>query len=133
MAKQSHSTTEPYLRILGQAQSGAAARPAQPGAPSSRANETDINEEIIREQKLRNDATEQDIKLKRQTLDRLMAFLVVETVLIFIFALFQATHWFGFRMEEWSFNLLVAATISQITLMLNIAVKNLFPHPPEKK
>lgn len=125
--KKSPSQTAPYLRILDQAQSGAAMRPAPSGVPAARANETDINEEIIREQKLRNDAVEQDIRLKRQTLDRLMAFLAVETGLIFVFALLQATHWFGFTLEEWSFNLLVAATISQITLMLNIAVKNLFP------
>lgn len=53
----------------------------------------DINNEIAREQKLKNDNTEQDIRLKRETLNRLFVFLTAETGLIFAFAFFQAIHW----------------------------------------
>jgi hypothetical protein len=89
----------------------------------------DINQEIARERKLRNDNVEQDITLKRTTLRRLFRFLIAETALIFLFALFQATHWpLRFHLDEWSFNLLVTATIVQITGMLFVAVRYLFPN-----
>lgn len=88
----------------------------------------DINQEIARERKLRNDNAEQDIALKRTTLRRLFTFLTTETVIIFLFALFQAIHWPAhFALETWSFDLLVTATIAQITGMLFVAVRYLFP------
>jgi|GEM_PF-1470057 len=88
----------------------------------------DINLEIARERKLRNDDAEQDISLKRSTLRRLFLFLTIETAVIFIFALFQAVHWpASFALDKWSFDLLVVATIAQITGMLFVAVRYLFP------
>lgn len=78
-------------------------------------------------EELKNKALEQDIKLKRETLSTLFWFLKIETVVIFCFTWFQATGWFGFHLEEWSFNLFVGATITQITAMLLIAVQHLFP------
>ena len=88
----------------------------------------DINSEIVREQKLKNDNVEQDIRLKRETLNRLFIFLTAETALIFAFAFFQAIHWpFGFHLEEWSFKLVLTVTILQITGMLYVAVRYLFP------
>lgn len=88
----------------------------------------DINTEIAREQKLKNDNAEQDIQLKRTTLNRLFVFLTAETVLIFAFAFFQAIHWpFHFKLEEWSFKLVLTVTILQITGMLYVAVRYLFP------
>jgi hypothetical protein len=92
------------------------------------ARQVDINEEIAREQKLKNDDTEQDIVLKRKTLFGLFIFLGAETVLIFLFAFFQAIgRPDGFGLEEWSFRTLVGATIVQITGMLYVAVRYLFP------
>lgn len=77
---------------------------------------------------LKNQALEQDISLKKYTHSLLFLFLAVETVFIFLFALFQGTKWpLGFHLEEWSFKLLVTATIGQITYMLQVAVKHLFP------
>ena len=88
----------------------------------------DINNEIAREQKLKNDNVEQDIQLKRSTLDRLFVFLTAETALIFAFAFFQAIRWpFHFHLEEWSFKLVLTVTILQITGMLYVAVRYLFP------
>lgn len=80
-----------------------------------------------RRYELENDAFEQDIKLKKATLERLFIFLGAETIVIFVFALMQGIRLGGFRLEEWSFKLLVAATITQITTMLLVAVKHLFP------
>lgn len=81
-----------------------------------------------REKGLRNDALAQDIELKKKTLNRLFTLLTAETVVIFIFALWQGFRTWGFNLEEWSFRLLVGATIIQITTMLLVAVKHLFPN-----
>lgn len=81
-------------------------------------------------QLLENQAFAQDISLKKVTLILLFIFLAAETVSIFLFAYFQAVRFQNFHLDEWSFRLLVAATISQITLMVQLAVKHLFP---EKK
>ncbi len=88
---------------------------------------TKIGEEI-RRVALENDALEQDILLKRNTLKTLIRFLGAETVVIFIFAFLQATKLCDFALEEWSFKLLVTATLLQITYMLQVAVKHLFPN-----
>ena len=93
---------------------------------------TSISREIAREKKLKNDDAEQDIQLKKVTLNRLFIFLASETVLVFIFAFFQATHLFGFSLEEWSFKLLTSVTIAQITVMLFVAVNYLFPKKLDK-
>jgi hypothetical protein len=88
----------------------------------------DIEQEIARERKIKNDNAEQDIELKRMTLNRLFRFLIAETALIFLLAFFQGIHWpHYFHLEDWSFKLLVAATIAQITGMLFVAVRYLFP------
>jgi len=88
----------------------------------------DINNEIAREQKLKNDNAEQDIALKRLVLDRLFIFLGVETAAIFVLAFCQATHWpLHFQLEDWSFKILVSATIAQITGMVFVVVRYLFP------
>jgi hypothetical protein len=90
---------------------------------------TSISKKIKkRKEEIENDALEQDIKLKKITLFALFIFLGIETLLIFLFSFLQATHLVDFRLEEWSFKLLVAATISQITYMVQVAVKHLFPN-----
>ena len=86
-----------------------------------------INEDV-RKKTLENDALEQDIALKKLTLKILFGFLAIETITIFVFSYFQAVKFKGFTLEEWSFKLLVAATISQITFMVQVAVKHLFPN-----
>jgi hypothetical protein len=88
----------------------------------------DISQEIARKQQLENENRAQDIRLKRITLDRLFWFLTAETALIFVFAFCQAISWpAGFELEDWSFRLVVGATIAQITGMLFVAVRYLFP------
>lgn len=88
---------------------------------------TKINEDV-RKKTLENDALEQDITLKKLTLKILFGFLALETIAIFTFSFFQAVMFEGFALDEWSFKLLVAATISQITYMVQMAVKHLFPN-----
>lgn len=90
-----------------------------------------IDENLEEYKKLQNKAFAQDISLKRNTLIVLFIFLALETLVIFIYAFFQAVHSWGFKLEDWSFRLLIAATITQITLMVQVAVKHLFPTPKE--
>ena len=115
-----------YLRKVQQIATEVSATP--PSAPEKRTSiEDEITKEEIRARKLVNDDKAQDIKLKKLTLNRLFVFLGIETAAIFLFALFQATHWFNFKLDEWSFNLLISATLAQITAMLFVAVRYLFP------
>jgi hypothetical protein len=93
---------------------------------------TDVTDELTRKERLKNDDAEQNIRLKRVVLNRLFWFLGIETVLIFTFTFLQATRWFGFLLEEWSFNILITATIAQIAGMLFVAVRYLFPTKEEK-
>jgi hypothetical protein len=86
---------------------------------------TDIREELARRERIKNDDAEQDIILKRTTLNRLFWFLATETVAIFVLAVLQGFE--VLRLEEWSFKLLTTATIAQITAMLFVAVRYLFP------
>lgn len=85
-----------------------------------------------RKKELENEAFAQDIKLKGSTLKTLFKFLTIETGVIFIFTFMQATNVLGFKLEEWSFKILISATITQITIMLLVAVKHLFPSEESK-
>jgi hypothetical protein len=113
-----------YLEVLGQLETRQTP-PQQPGAAPT--PKIDINDELARRERIRNDDAEQDIALKKQTLNRLFWFLGIETGLIFVFTFLQATGYLRFSLEEWSFKVLVAATIAQITAMLYVAVTYLFP------
>lgn len=84
-------------------------------------------DEEVRQKKLKNDDLEQDIKLKKLTLQILFLFLGLETIAIFTVAIMQGIKINGFGLEEWSFKLLIGATIAQITLTIQMAVKYLFP------
>lgn len=131
-AQQKNNADEDYSKKLQKFYDILETPPATSGrfvvAGSTRApKRSNISDELAREKKLKNDDTEQDIKLKKLTLDRLFLFLAGETIVIFAFAFLQATHLFGFRLEEWSFNLLTSVTIAQITAMLFVAVNYLFP------
>lgn len=69
-------------------------------------------------------------KLREQTLSRLFRFLSIETAVIFALTLMQGFgclwRW-GFHLNDLSFRVIIAATIGQITAMLTIAVRNIFP------
>lgn len=118
--KHTRPDVDHYFQVLEKAKPASASNDSQ--------KKIDINEEIARERKIRNDNAEQDISLKRTTLITLFIFLAIETFLIFLFALFQAIGWpQGFNLDEISFRLLIGATIAQITGMLFVAVRYLFP------
>lgn len=115
------------------AEPGAAAEPTgvpvSPAAPPGRARKSiDIREELARRERIKNDDAEQDILLKRRTLNLLFYLLFVETLAIFVLSFMQAVHapW-HFAMQDSSFKILVGATILQITAMLSVAVAYLFP------
>jgi len=84
-------------------------------------------DEKIRRQQIENDNIEKDQRLKETTLRILFYFLTAETIVIFTLAFFQGFQTGEFHLEEWSFRLVIAGTLSQIAAMLIIAVKNLFP------
>lgn len=84
-------------------------------------------DEKQRRDRLGNDDFEQDISLRKKTLLILFIFLGCETAVVFLIALLQGYSCDNFYLEEWSFRILLLATISQITAMLVIAVKYLFP------
>ena len=84
-------------------------------------------DEKKRRQKIENDNAEKDQRLKALTLILLFAFLTLETIVIFVLAFFQGFSYSGFHLDEWSFKLVIIATLGQITAMLSIAVTHLFP------
>lgn len=84
-------------------------------------------DEKLRKQQIENDNVIRDQRLKEATLSKLFKFLSAETVIIFTFAFLQGFGWQSFYLEEWSFRILLSATILQITAMLTIAVQHLFP------
>jgi hypothetical protein len=124
-ARKTRSTVRPdvqhYFDVLDRVQSRTAVPKKQ------EVEKIDIEQEIAREQKIKNDNAEQDIALKHLTLRLLFGFLAIETALVFLFTFLQAVQAHGFHLEEWSFKILVTATIAQITAMLFAAVRYLFP------
>lgn len=103
--------------------------PVSPATPPKRARKSvDIREELARRERIKNDDAEQDILLKRKTLNLLFYLLFVETAAVFVLAFMQSVHepW-HFAMQDSSFKILVGATILQITAMLSVAVAYLFP------
>lgn len=129
MADKKSSTTSEFSEIYRALAQPRSAAPKNTGEPA--AAKKDVDEELIRRQRLSNDDVEQNIRLKRVVLNRLFWFLGIETFFIFLFAFMQATHWLGFTLEQWSFNILITATIAQITGMLFVAVRYLFPTSKE--
>lgn len=89
---------------------------------------TSIEEEIAERERIKNKGLNQDIDLKKVTLFVLFGFLAVETIAVFTIAFFQGFKFYEFQIEEWSFKLLIVATITQISYMLRFAVKHLFPN-----
>lgn len=87
-----------------------------------------LKEEQIEEKRLTNTDHRQDIQLKKYTLLILLFFLGLETVAVYVYSYFQATYHYGFRLEEWSFKLLVSVTLLQVTYMLTVAIHYLFPN-----
>lgn len=86
--------------------------------------------ERIRTLKLENDGAEKDQDHKGKTLNRLFRLLYGETTLIFVLTFLQGFKWHGFNLDNWTLRVVVTATLGQITAMLLIAVRHLFP---EKK
>lgn len=128
-----HTATDAYYSTLKQIKllnaeraTASSYRPRLPSFNSAKKPET--IDEKIRKQKIENDNTENDQKLKKNTLVALFIFLGIETAVIFTLAFFQGFKAWGFELDVWSFRILVIATLGQITAMLTIAVRHLFPH-----
>lgn len=83
--------------------------------------------EQVRQSRIRNDILESDQTMKKWSLVVLFAFLGLETVAIFALVFFQGFALGGFHIEEWNFRLVIAGTLIQITAMLEVAIRHLFP------
>lgn len=113
------------------------------GEESTPAQQSRINFERERELRLRNDAREQIIKLKGDSLRKLFFLFFLQWAGLTIFILLQglqftpddtriAHPWFvwkfvGFQLENPLLEIYTGATIIQISSMLYVAVKHLFP------
>ena len=102
-----------------------------PSSSLEPSRESPVNDQIKKEEarlaRIENDIREKDQTLKEQTLRLLFAFLAAETIVVFGIALLQGFQILGFRLDEWSLRLLLAATIVQTVSMLTIAIRHLFP------
>jgi len=87
-----------------------------------------VQNERARKQKIDNDNLESDQRLKSRSLVALFIFLAAETILVFLLAFAQGYKHHGFYLDEWSLRIIIVATLGQITAMLSIAVKHLFPN-----
>lgn len=104
-------------------------------APSSRivsgaeTESVDKKIEEARALRIKNNNIEEDQRLKKDTLGKLFLLLTIETSIVFVMAFMQGFKLFW--LDEWSFRLLLSATLLQITAMLTIAVRHLFPQKKE--
>ncbi len=115
-------------------QANSLASPQSVLSPFSNTKATPISQKLheakVHRQEIDNKNAEKDQTLKENTLKKLFKFLGAETIIIFLFAFLQGfgTLWrWKFKLDDWSFRLVVSATIGQITAMLIIAVQHLFP------
>lgn len=83
--------------------------------------------EQVRQSRIRNDILESDQNMKKYSLIALFVLLGLETVAIFVLVFFQGFTLWGFHIEEWNFRLVIAGTLIQITAMLEVAIRHLFP------
>jgi hypothetical protein len=96
--------------------------------PTSIRKEIREIDEEKRAKQIDNDAKQQDIELKKKTLNRLFLLLCAETIVVFVFAYWQGRTDNNFSLDQWSFRIIISATILQITTMLIYAVRHLFPN-----
>jgi hypothetical protein len=65
--------------------------------------------------------------LKKSIATKVFNFLAIETVLVLLIVIMHGLTLFGFRLEEWSLNIFITATIAQISAMAVIITRHLFP------
>lgn len=83
--------------------------------------------EKARKEKIGNDILESDQAMKKWSLIGLFLCLGIETIAILTIVFFQGFSLWGFHIEEWNFRLVIAGTLLQITAMLEVAIRHLFP------
>ena len=86
----------------------------------------DLKIERARQKQIQNDNLISDQKMEKWSLFVLFIFLGLETAVVFVIIFLQGFQ-NSFYLEEWSFRSLLAGTLLQITAMLTIAIKHLFP------
>lgn len=74
-----------------------------------------------------NENLKSDQDLKKKTLVLLFILLFFETLIIFIIAFLQGLRAWHFDLDKLTLRIVVVATLTQISAMLTIAVRHLFP------
>ena len=77
--------------------------------------------------KTENDNLRSDQELKSTTLRLLFALLSAETLVIFILTFMQGFHLWHFNLDLLTLRIVIVASLLQISAMLTIAVRHLFP------
>ena len=102
----------------------------QPSVPI----DTLLQQQRVRAHSLNNDKKESEIdlisknqKLKKLTLILLFILLFAESITLFVLAFFQGFKTHNFELDTWTLRIVVVATLVQISAMLTIAVRHLFP------
>ncbi|MNY37597.1 hypothetical protein D3C86_1721710 [compost metagenome] len=65
--------------------------------------------------------------LKKLTLILLFILLFVESIALFVLAFFQGFKFYGFDLDDITLRIIIVASLVQISAMLTIAVRHLFP------
>lgn len=125
-----------YKRLLSEVRNEDIPRVTAPFSPTEKPVRFSdlISKERVRTRTLENDKKERENQLitsnqslKRLTLNLLFALLYLESLVLFILAFFQGFSLHGFDLDPVTLRILVVATLAQISTMLTIAVRHLFP------
>lgn len=80
-----------------------------------------------------NENLRNDQQLKENTLKLLFIFLGAETMIIFAITILQGFHTLNFDLDDVTLRIVVVASLAQISTMLTIAVRHLFPQMKKEK
>lgn len=93
-----------------------------------------LQQQKVRTHELNNDKKERENDLisknqglKKLTLILLFILLFAESVTLFVLTFFQGFKFKGFELDLWTLRIIVVASLAQISAMLTIAVRHLFP------
>ncbi len=119
---------------IGDSASSKAPAPPRKSASQATTLQSLIDKEKVRARQLDNEKkqTENSLinknqSLKKLTLILLFVLLFVESIALFVLAFFQGFKYYGFDLDAITLRIIVVASLAQISAMLTIAVRHLFP------
>ena len=132
------SLASTYTDILNDVKADSLRRAQQVDLPQQKSSRTTYND-LIEEAKLRtreisneklqaeNDILTKNQGLKAVTLKLLFILLFCESLVLFVLTFFQGFGAWGFDLDVVTLRIVVVASLLQISAMLTIAVRHLFP------